>query len=65
MMGQKCVECGKPSTVNIQKLWVKWKYDPESDEYSHNHKLLDIGPSDDENLHLCYDCMKLWEDAEI
>lgn len=64
-MGQKCIRCGKPATVNIQKLWVKWEYDAENDEYSQKHELLDIEPSDDENLHLCDECMKLWKQGEI
>lgn len=64
-MGQKCVKCGKPATTNIQKLWVKWKYDGEKEEYSPKHELLDIEPWESENLHLCEGCTKLWEQGEI
>lgn len=65
IMGQKCVKCGKQATTNIQKLWVKWKYNAEKDEYSSKHEVLDIGPTEGENLHLCDKCVKLWERGEI
>lgn len=65
-MGQKCINCGKIATANVQKLWVKWEYDAEKDEYSPKHGIpLDIEPLDGENLHLCDNCMKLWERGEI
>lgn len=64
-MGQKCIECGKPATVNIQKLWTKWEYDGESDNYSSEPETLDIEPVEWENLHLCDECEKLWEQGEI
>jgi hypothetical protein len=64
-VGQKCINCGKPATVNIQKLWIKWEYDAKRDEYSTEHEILDIEPSDSENLHLCKKCMKLWERGDI
>ncbi len=64
-MSQRCIRCGKPATVNVQKLWVKWKYDAENDEYSQKHELVDIEPFEDENLHLCDECMKLWKHGEI
>jgi len=64
-MGQKCIECGKPATVNIQKLWMKWKYDAERDDYSSESEPLDIEPFESENLHLCDECEKLWEQGEI
>ena len=64
-MENKCVNCGKPATTNIQKVWVKWRYDAEKDEYSLKHEVLNIEPLEDENLHLCDDCVKLWERGEI
>lgn len=64
-MGEKCTRCGKPAIVNIQKLWVKWAYDSEKDEYSCKYELLDIEPCESENLHLCDDCAELWERGEI
>jgi hypothetical protein len=64
-MGQKCIRCKKPATTNIQKLWVKWKYDAEEDEYSSTPELLDIPIFEGENLHLCDDCAKLWCQGEI
>lgn len=64
-MGQKCNNCGKIAIVNIQKLWVKWKYNAGEDQYSKHHDLLDIEPSENDNLHFCDDCVKLWEQGEI
>lgn len=65
-MEQKCVRCGEPATVNIQKLWIEWKYDHQNnDEYSQKHELLDIEPVDSENLHLCGRCEDLWKGGEI
>jgi len=60
-MGQKCDECGKPASTNLQKVWVKWAYDFLKDDYSTHDELLDIEPVGDENLHLCDKCMELWE----
>lgn len=64
-MGQKCIKCGKPATTNIQKLWVKWKYDAKTDEYSSTPEFLDIPTLECENLHLCDECVKLWCQGEI
>ncbi|MEW6685338.1 MAG: hypothetical protein AB1393_03925 [Candidatus Edwardsbacteria bacterium] len=64
-MGQKCVNCGKPAIMNIQKLWIKWKYNAEKDEYSSKYELIDIEPNESENLHLCNECVKLWEHGDI
>lgn len=64
-MGQKCVECNKPVTTNMQKLWVKWKYDAEKG-YSSKYELIpDIEPFEHENLHFCDECVRLWEQGEI
>jgi len=64
-MGQKCVRCGKPATMNIQKLWMEWRYDAEEDDYSSKPEPLDIEPFESENLHFCDECGKLWEKGEI
>jgi hypothetical protein len=64
-MGQNCVRCQKPATVNIQKLWVIWKYDAENEKYSRKHELLDIEPSGSENLHLCDGCESLWKQGKF
>jgi hypothetical protein len=64
-MGQKCIRCKKPATTNIQKLWMRWKYDAEEDEYSSKPELLDIEPFENENLHFCEECAKLWGRGEI
>jgi hypothetical protein len=64
-MGQECIRCGKPATTNIQKLWVKWKYDAKKDEYSSTPELLDLPTLEGENLHLCDDCAELWCQGEI
>lgn len=64
-MEQKCIRCGKPATVNVQKLWVKWDYDAENDEYSQRYELLDIEPSEGENLHLCRKCFEEWRSGGI
>ena len=64
-MGQKCIHCGKLATVNVQKLWVKWEYDAENDEYSSKYELLDIEPSETENLHLCRECFENWRKGSI
>ena len=64
-MGQKCRECGKPATMNIQKLWAKWEYNAKKDEYSSKPELLDIEPFESENLHFCNECGKLWEEGGI
>ena len=64
-MSQKCARCGKTATLNVQKLWVRWKYDAEEDEYSSEPELLDIEPLEHESLHLCDECAKLWERGEI
>lgn len=64
-MRKKCDHCGKPPTVNLQCLWVKWKYDAKKDDYSSECEVLDIEPVDDENLHYCDDCVTLWEQGDI
>ena len=64
-MAKKCDNCDQLSAVNIQKLWIKWEYESGNDEYSQNHELLNIEPLDSDNLHLCNECMKLWEQGEI
>jgi len=51
--------------VNIQKLWVKWKYDAKEDEYSSEPELLDIEPYEHQNLHFCDACAELWKRGEI
>jgi len=64
-MGQICVKCGEPATVNIQKLWVKWRYYNDRDEYSSNCECLDIPQLDNENFHFCNNCAKLWGERNI
>lgn len=64
-MGEKCLMCEKDATANLQKLWVRWEYDAREDKYSTEYKVLDIEPLGDDNLHLCDDCVKLWEQGEI
>jgi len=65
-MGEKCIRCKKPATTNIQKLWVKWKYDAKTGEYSSTPELLeDIPTLEGENLHFCDDCTKLCYGGEI
>ena len=64
-MRQKCIYCGKQPIANLQKLWVKWKYDMRNDVYSSRHKLLDIEPDINDNLHLCGNCVALWEQGDI
>jgi len=63
---EACNNCGKPATINIQKLWVKWKYDAEADEYSSQCELFDnIGTEEGENFHFCAKCAELWENGEV
>jgi hypothetical protein len=64
-MAVTCINCRKPATTNIQKLWVRWEYDAKKNEYSSRYELLGIEPTDGENLHLCSKCMKLWEQGGI
>lgn len=64
-MGQICSNCGGKATSNIQKLWVKWKYDAENDEHSPEPTILDIEPLLCENLYLCNECEQLWERGDI
>ncbi|MGC9070690.1 MAG: hypothetical protein ACP5IO_05205 [Elusimicrobiales bacterium] len=63
----KCENCGKPATVNVQKVWIKWKYNSKTGEYSKTHELLyDIdSATGDENLHFCKKCFDKWEKGEI
>jgi len=62
---ERCSNCQKPATFNLQKVWVKWKYDPKTGEYSSDYELLDIEPQLNDNLHFCDDCTELWEAGEI
>jgi len=57
-----CENCGAPAAVNVQKAWICWEYDSETEEYSKNHKLLldTEGPTGNENLHLCRKCFENW-----
>lgn len=64
-MPQKCLHCGKQPIVNLQKLWVKWKYDAKKDDYSSKCEVLDIEPVGHDNLHLCDNCVTLWEQGDI
>ena len=65
MMRKKCIHCGKQPVANLQKLWVKWKYDAKNDDYSSKCKVLDIEPSINDNLYLCDECVTLWEQGDI
>ena len=53
-MPELCERCGKPAKVNLQKIWVRWEYNPETEEFSEDCKLLDIPP--EENIFLCEKC---------
>jgi len=65
-MGNKCFNCNEPAKKNVQKVWIGWDYDNKSGSYSVEHELiLDFGPDDDENLHLCEKCYELWRIGEI
>jgi len=63
----KCENCGAPATVNIQKVWIKWDYNPKDQAYSQNPELLlDIqGPTGNENIHFCNKCFQLWKENKI
>ncbi|MDY7009817.1 MAG: hypothetical protein SVV80_03605 [Planctomycetota bacterium] len=61
----ECANCGNRPAANVQKLWVKWKYDAEEDEYSSEFEVLDVPVLNTENLHLCNDCMTLWGEGII
>ena len=61
----ECDNCRNPPTVNVQKLWVKWKYNAKEDEYSSKPELLDVPILNGGNLHFCDDCMKLWGEGKI
>ncbi|MBI4723296.1 MAG: hypothetical protein HY769_09955 [Candidatus Stahlbacteria bacterium] len=63
----KCRYCGKKAKINVQKVWIKWDYDPKTDSYSDNHELLLDAeePVGDENLHLCEYCFNKWKEGEI
>jgi len=64
----KCENCGKLATINAQKVWIKWKYNPKTGEYSKKHELLydDIdSATGNENLHLCKKCFLKWRNGEI
>ncbi|MCX8082775.1 MAG: hypothetical protein N3D17_05215 [bacterium] len=60
----KCENCGRPATINTQKVWIKWRYNPATGEYSKNYELLyDIDSAcGDENLHFCETCFTRWRD---
>lgn len=64
-MRKKCINCGKQPIVNIQKLWVKWKYDAKNDDYSSKCEVLDIEPDINDSLHLCDNCVELWEQGGL
>ena len=64
----KCENCKNLATINVQKIWIKWRYNPKTGEYSKKHELLyDIIDSaiGDENLHLCKKCFQKWMQEEI
>jgi hypothetical protein len=63
----KCENCGKPANINVQKVWIKWKYNSKTGKYSKRHELLyDIDSAiGDENLHFCKKCFIKWRNGEI
>jgi hypothetical protein len=46
--------CDRPARVNVQKLWLRWEYNPIADDYSREFEILDVPP--DDNWHLCLEC---------
>ena len=64
----KCDICGKrDATINVQKVWIKWKYDAKTGDYSKTFDtLFDVEePTGNENLHLCNECFGKWRYGEI
>ena len=61
-----CRNCGREATSNLQKIWVLWKYNPRTGEYSRRPvETNNIGPWEEENLHLCRPCLDLWEEGKL
>ncbi|HOL22849.1 MAG TPA: hypothetical protein PLQ41_08380 [bacterium] len=65
--GIRCENCGEKARINIQKIWIKWKYNYKTGSYSHDFEpLFDAEePVGDNNLHLCEKCFHKWENGEI
>ena len=53
-----CERCGEPATANYQKLWVKWGYDPNTDNHDINPEVLrdQDDPGDEESYYYCAEC---------
>jgi len=58
----KCDYCGKSATIDLQKVWTKWNYDPKTGSYSKTEDFMleEPEPIEEDNLHLCERCWKLW-----
>jgi len=64
----KCENCGKLATINVQKVWIKWKYNYKIGKYSKKPEILydDIdSATGNENLHFCKKCFIKWRNGEI
>ncbi|MFN3967147.1 MAG: hypothetical protein ACK4JE_05570 [Endomicrobiia bacterium] len=63
----KCDNCGKVATINVQKVWIKWRYNPTTGKYPEKHELLyDIESAQgEENLHFCSKCFNKWRNGEL
>jgi len=66
-MGEKCDNCGAPAANNVQKVWIRWKYDFKKNKYSRKYESLFCieEPNGEDNLHVCDCCFKLWKDGKI
>jgi len=38
--GIRCENCGEKARINIQKIWIKWKYNYKTGSYSHDFEPL-------------------------
>ncbi|MCM8785314.1 MAG: hypothetical protein NC827_04940 [Candidatus Omnitrophica bacterium] len=63
----KCDSCKRIANINVQKVWIKWRYNPTTGEYSKKHELLyDMESAQgEENLHFCNKCFNKWRNGEI
>jgi hypothetical protein len=62
----KCDYCNQKAHVNYQKVWVRYKVKKdESYELDGGFNGCDIGPTNEDNLHLCAKHESEWLEGKL